>query len=47
MAGDMAVLEVNAVFGSIEIRVPITWNVNIEAGSRFRIMRKPFAGAAT
>jgi len=35
MAGDTAVLEVNAVFGSIEIRVPITWNVSIEAGAVF------------
>ena len=35
MAGDNAVLEVNAVFGSIEIRVPISWNVVIEAGAVF------------
>ena len=35
MAGDSAVLELNAVFGSIEVRVPITWNVTIEAGAVF------------
>lgn len=35
MEGDSAVLEVNAVFGSIEIRVPITWMVMIEAGAVF------------
>jgi len=35
MAGDSAVLELNAVFGSIEVRVPINWNVSIEAGAVF------------
>jgi predicted membrane protein len=35
MAGDSAVVEANAVFGSVEIRVPITWNVVIEAGAVF------------
>jgi len=35
MAGDTAVLELNAVFGSIEVRVPISWNVSIEAGAVF------------
>jgi len=35
IAADSAVLEVNAVFGAIEIRVPISWNVVIEAGAVF------------
>jgi predicted membrane protein len=35
MAGDSAVLEVNAVFGSIEVRVPMNWVVAIEAGAVF------------
>ncbi len=35
MAGDTAVFEVNVVFGSVEIRVPIIWNVSIEAGAVF------------
>jgi predicted membrane protein len=35
MVGDAAVLELNAVFGSIEVRVPISWNVSIEAGAVF------------
>lgn len=35
MSGDTAVVEANAVFGSIEIRVPISWNVVIEAGAVF------------
>ena len=35
MAADSAVLEVNAIFGSIEVRVPITWNIVVEAGAVF------------
>ena len=35
MAGDSAVLEVNAVFGSIEVRVPMNWVVAIEASAVF------------
>jgi len=35
MAGDTAALEVNAVFGAIEVRVPMNWNVAIEAGAVF------------
>jgi len=35
MAGDSAVFEVNVVFGSVEIRVPLNWNVSIEAGAVF------------
>ena len=35
MAGDAAVLELNAVFGSIEVRVPLNWVVTIEAGAVF------------
>lgn len=35
MAGDTAVLEVNAVFGSIEVRVPMNWMIAIEAGAVF------------
>jgi predicted membrane protein len=35
MAGETAVVQANAVFGSIEIRVPITWNVVVEAGAIF------------
>ena len=33
--GDIAVLEVNAVFGSIEVRVPMNWKVSVEAGAMF------------
>jgi predicted membrane protein len=33
--GDTAVLEVNAVFGSIEVRVPMNWKVSVEAGVMF------------
>lgn len=33
--GDSAVLELNAVFGSIEVRVPLNWIVSIEAGAVF------------
>jgi len=35
MAGDSAIVAASAVFGSIEVRVPITWNVVIEAGAVF------------
>ena len=35
MAGDSAVLQLDAVFGSIEVRVPLNWNVSIEAGAVF------------
>jgi len=35
MVGDAAVLELDAVFGSIEVRVPLNWNVTIEAGAVF------------
>lgn len=35
MAGDSAVIELNAVFGSIEVRVPMNWVVAIEAGAVF------------
>lgn len=35
MTGDSAVLELNVVFGSIEVRVPINWNVTIESGAVF------------
>jgi predicted membrane protein len=35
MTGDSAVLELNAVFGSVEVRVPLNWNVIIEAGAVF------------
>ncbi|HLH06296.1 MAG TPA: DUF5668 domain-containing protein [Terriglobales bacterium] len=35
MAKDTAVLEVNAVFGSIEVRVPMNWKVSLEAGVVF------------
>ena len=35
MASEAAVLEVNAIFGSIEVRVPLNWNVSIEAGAVF------------
>ncbi|HUN89905.1 MAG TPA: DUF5668 domain-containing protein [Terriglobales bacterium] len=35
MVGDSAVLELDAVFGSIEVRVPLNWNVSIEAGAVF------------
>lgn len=33
--GDTAILEANAVFGSIELRVPTNWNVIVEAGAVF------------
>ncbi len=33
--GDTAVLEANAVFGSVEIRVPMNWNVIVEANAVF------------
>jgi predicted membrane protein len=33
--GDTAVLDVNAVFGSIEVRVPLVWKVIVEAGAVF------------
>ncbi len=50
MTGDSAVLEVNAVFGSIEVRVPLNWNVIIEAGAIFGACenrtRAPIAGGA-
>jgi predicted membrane protein len=35
MEGDTAVLDVNAVFGSVEIRVPMNWNVTVEANAVF------------
>jgi predicted membrane protein len=35
MDGDSAVLELNVVFGSIEVRVPLNWNVSIETGAVF------------
>ena len=35
IAGDTGVLEVNAIFGSIEVRVPMNWNVSVEAGAVF------------
>jgi hypothetical protein len=35
MDGDSAVLELNVVFGSIEVRVPLNWNVTIEASAVF------------
>jgi len=35
IAGDSAVLELNAVFGSVEVRVPLNWNIIIEAGAVF------------
>jgi predicted membrane protein len=50
MTGDSAVLELNAVFGSIEIRVPLNWNVVIEAGAVFgsceNRTRAPLPGGA-
>ena len=33
--GDTAVLDVNAVFGSVEVRVPMNWNVVVEANAVF------------
>ncbi len=33
--GDTAVLDVNAVFGSVEVRVPMNWNVTVEANAVF------------
>ncbi len=33
--GDSAVVELNAVFGSIEVRVPLNWVIAIEAGAVF------------
>jgi predicted membrane protein len=35
IAGDSAVVELNAVFGSIEVRVPMNWIISIEAGAVF------------
>jgi predicted membrane protein len=50
MAGDSAVLELNAVFGSVEVRVPLNWNVIIEAGAVFgsceNRTRAPLPGGA-
>lgn len=35
IGGDAAVLDVNAVFGSVEVRVPLTWKVVVEASAVF------------
>jgi predicted membrane protein len=50
MTGDSAVLELDAVFGSIEVRVPLNWNVSIETGAVFgsceNRTRAPLPGSA-
>lgn len=48
MAGDSAVLQVAVVFGSVEVRVPTTWNVVLETtavfGSAENKTRAPLPG---